>query len=104
MVLKCIEGTLLYELDSNALHSRDLANKAVLAIIAMVAEKNPQWRYHQLLHNIQVTEPFDPDKFYEEPTTTLKRILENVYVKNFIVVANTKVEDTNAVKERTKED
>ena len=49
------------------------ANEAILARLAEIAARNPDWRFHQLLQNARVEAPGE-DRFYEESAETLRRM------------------------------
>lgn len=51
------------------------ANRAIVQIIAEEVEKYPDWRFHQILQNINVSTP-PVDQWYEESEDTLKRIVK----------------------------
>lgn len=47
------------------------ANRAIIEILTTEVERHPDWRFHQLLQNLNVERP-NEDPFYEESDTTLK--------------------------------
>ena len=49
---------------------RLIANRAILAILAVEVERHPELRFHQLLVNVGIEET-GKDKFYEESEKTL---------------------------------
>lgn len=49
------------------------ANRAIIAKLAELVEKNPDWRFHQLLQNARVEKPLE-DQFYEESEQTLENL------------------------------
>lgn len=49
------------------------ANRAIIAKLAELVEKNPDWRFHQLLQNAGVEKPLK-DQFYEESEQTLQSL------------------------------
>ena len=51
------------------------ANREIVRIIAEEVEKYPDWRFHQLLQNINIVTP-PVDQWYEESGDTLKRIVK----------------------------
>ena len=55
--------------------NRLAANRAIVQIIAEEVEKYPDWRFHQILQNINVSTP-PVDQWYEESEDTLKRIVK----------------------------
>lgn len=48
-------------------------NRSILARLAELAEKYPDWRFHQLLQNAGVSRPGE-DQFYEESSSTLENM------------------------------
>ena len=49
------------------------ANREIIAKLAELVEKNPDWRFHQLLQNAGVEKPLK-DQFYEESEQTLETL------------------------------
>lgn len=49
------------------------ANRAIITKLAELVEKNPDWRFHQLLQNAGVEKPLK-DQFYEESEQTLQSL------------------------------
>ena len=53
------------------------ANRKIIGILASMVENQPDWRFHQILQNIDLNvRGLGPDQFYEESTETLERIKE----------------------------
>ena len=52
-------------------NSRQEANRKILELLAQAVEKNPDFRFHQLLQNLGIEVPYT-DQFYEESTKTLE--------------------------------
>ena len=52
-------------------NSRQEANRKILELLAQAVEKNPDFRFHQLLQNFGIEIPHI-DQFYEESTKTLE--------------------------------
>ena len=52
-------------------NSRQEANHKILELLAKAVEKNPDFRFHQLLQNFGIEIPHI-DQFYEESTKTLE--------------------------------
>ena len=52
-------------------NSRQEANRKILELLAKAVEKNPDFRFHQLLQNFGIEIPHI-DQFYEESTKTLE--------------------------------
>ena len=59
------------------------ANLAIVELVRKAVDRFPDWRFHQILQNIQVEEPAI-DQWYEESTETLSkatmatRTMENI--------------------------
>lgn len=64
--------------------SRYDSNKAIIEIISLVAEKFPDWRFHQILQNIEIIGRLGEDLFYEESIETLERILNNCLINSIL--------------------
>lgn len=64
--------------------SRYDSNKAIIEIISLVAEKFPNWRFHQILQNIEIIGRLGEDLFYEESIETLERILNNCLINSIL--------------------
>ena len=52
---------------------RLIANRAILAILAVEVERHPELRFHQLLADVGIEET-GKDKFYEESEKTLEEL------------------------------
>ena len=52
-------------------NSRQEANRKILGLLAQAVERNPDFRFHQLLQNFGIEIPHI-DQFYEESTKTLE--------------------------------
>ena len=52
---------------------RLIANRAILAILTVEVERNPDLRFHQLLQNFGAETP-NTDQFYEESCDTLDKL------------------------------
>ena len=64
--------------------SRYNSNKAIIEIISLVAEKFPDWRFHQILQNIEIIGRLGEDLFYEESIETLERMLNNCLINSIL--------------------
>lgn len=53
--------------------NRLIANRAILAILAVEVERHPELRFHQLLADVGIEE-VGKDKFYEESEKTLEEL------------------------------
>lgn len=66
--------------------TRQAANYEILNTLYAIVERYPDWRFHQILQNLQinlreVTEFKCLDQFYEESEETLERVKQMVIVK-----------------------
>ena len=55
-------------------NSRQEANRKILELLAKAVEKNPDFRFHQLLQNFGIEVPHT-DQFYEESSKTLEDLV-----------------------------
>lgn len=55
--------------------SRQTNNRKILSIISNIIEQYPDWRFQQILTNLNLV-TVGKDRFYEEPDETLKMITE----------------------------
>ena len=67
------------------MNDRLIANKQILKLLSEIIDMHPEWRFHQVLQNIDINmRNFNAfslkDLFYEESTETLDRMEKNVYV------------------------
>jgi hypothetical protein len=53
--------------------SRQVNNRKILSIISNIIEQYPDWRFQQILTNLNLV-TVGRDRFYEEPDDTLKMI------------------------------
>jgi len=53
--------------------TRQEANRKILEKIALIVEREPDWRFHQILQNIGA-EDQSRDQWYDESEETLKSI------------------------------
>lgn len=65
---------------------RQKANRKILSLLSAAVEQYPDWRFHQILQNLQinlrdVTEFKCQDQFYEESEETLDRIKQMVITR-----------------------
>ena len=54
------------DLDKKRLES----NRKIAALLSELVEKNPSWRFHQILMNFGIENPHE-DRWYEESEATL---------------------------------
>lgn len=52
---------------------RLVANRSIVAVLAVEVEKHPDFRFHQLLESTGLVKPGE-DRFYEESEKTLQRL------------------------------
>lgn len=53
--------------------TRQEANRKILEKIALIVEREPDWRFHQILQNMNIEHP-NQDNWYTESAETLKYI------------------------------
>ena len=53
--------------------SRQEANRKILSILSATIEQHPDWRFHQILYNLNISLTHI-DQYYEESEETLKRV------------------------------
>lgn len=53
--------------------TRQAANYEILNKLYAAVEQHPDWRFHQILQNLNISLPH-VDQFYEESEETLKRV------------------------------
>ena len=88
------EGEQVTYINMEAVTSRKIANRVILLIIDNVIEVCPDWRFNQLLQNINITKR-DEDLFYEESKTTLEHVLQDKLVNKYFQKYEKKVEVVN---------
>ena len=88
------EGEQVTYINMEAVTSRKIANRVILLIIDNVIEMCPDWRFNQLLQNINITKR-DEDLFYEESKTTLEHVLQAKLVNKYFQKYEKKVEVVN---------
>ena len=88
------EGERVTYINMEAVTSRKIANRVILLIIDNVIEMCPDWRFNQLLQNINITKR-DEELFYEESKTTLEHVLQDKLVNKYFQKYEKKVEVVN---------
>ena len=88
------EGEQVTYINMEAVTSRKIANRVILLIIDNVIEMCPDWRFNQLLQNINITKR-DEDLFYEESKTTFEQVLQDKLVNKYFQKYEKKVEVVN---------
>lgn len=71
----------MIEVDTSHLKTRQDYNHAICVVITEIANRFPDWRFHQILTNCGITS--NDDLFYEEGRATLLRILKNDVVSKY---------------------
>lgn len=88
------EGDQVTYINMEAVTSRKIANRVILLIIDNVIEMCDDWRFNQLLQNINITKR-DEDLFYEESKTTLEHVLQDKLVNKYFQKYEKKAEVVN---------
>lgn len=52
-------------------------NRKILELVSRAVEEFPDWRFHQILQNLGIEQPFN-DQWYEESCVTLRNIRKEV--------------------------
>lgn len=52
-------------------------NRKILELVSKAVEEFPDWRFHQILQNLGIEQPFN-DQWYEESCVTLHNIRKEV--------------------------
>lgn len=60
------------------------ANLKIVSIINDLVSKHPDWRFQQILQNVDISSRDGEDLFYEESVDTLNKILKNPIVNSVI--------------------
>lgn len=55
-------------------------NRQILAAIAATIEQFPEWRFHQILQNMNITDSSGTDKWFEESYETAETL--STFTKN----------------------
>lgn len=64
--------------------SRYDANLKIVEILGDLVAAYPDWRFQQILQNIDITPRDGKDLFYEESIDTLNEVLKNPIVRSII--------------------
>lgn len=64
--------------------SRYNSNKEILQVLELIIDRFPNWRFHQILQNIDIIDKFGTDLFFEESNKTLKKVKNNAIVRRII--------------------
>lgn len=59
-------------------------NQRIVEILSELVEKFPQWRFQQILQNVDVTSRDGEDLFYEESVDTLTTLTNNTIVRSIL--------------------
>lgn len=60
------------------------SNQRIVEILSELVEKFPQWRFQQILQNVDVTSRNGEDLFYEESYDTLTALTNNAIVRSIL--------------------
>ena len=60
------------------------ANLKIVEILGNLVAAYPDWRFQQILQNIDITPRDGKDVFYEESVDTLNEVLKNPIVRSII--------------------
>lgn len=60
------------------------SNQRIVEILSELVEKFPQWRFQQILQNVDITSRNGEDLFYEESYDTLTTMTNNAIVRSIL--------------------
>lgn len=60
------------------------SNQRIVEILSELVEKFPQWRFQQILQNVDVASRNGEDLFYEESYDTLTALTNNTIVRSIL--------------------
>lgn len=60
------------------------SNQRIVEILSELVEKFPQWRFQQILQNVDITSRNGEDLFYEESYDTLTTMTNNATVRSIL--------------------
>ena len=60
------------------------SNQRIVEILSELVEKFPQWRFQQILQNVDVASRNGEDLFYEENYDTLTALTNNTIVRSIL--------------------
>lgn len=60
------------------------SNQRIIDILSELVEKFPQWRFQQILQNVDIASRNGEDLFYEESVDTLTTLTNNTIVRSIL--------------------
>ena len=60
------------------------SNQKIIEILSKLVERFPQWRFQQILQNVDVASRNGEDLFYEESYDTLTALTNNTIVRSIL--------------------
>jgi hypothetical protein len=57
------------------------ANQKIINLLSATVEQHPDWRFNEILQNLDVYCPTHVDQYYEESEATLKRVKQMVTIR-----------------------
>lgn len=60
------------------------SNQRIVEILSKLVEKFPQWRFQQILQNVDIASRNGEDLFYEESYDTLTTMTNNATVRSIL--------------------
>lgn len=60
------------------------SNQKIIDILSELVEKFPQWRFQQILQNVDIASRNGEDLFYEESVDTLTTLTNNTIVRSIL--------------------
>ena len=57
------------------------SNQRIVEILSELVERFPQWRFHQILQNVDIISRNEDDLFYEESYDTLAALTNSTVVR-----------------------
>lgn len=69
---------------SDKVAKRYESNQRIVEILSELVEKFPQWRFQQILQNVDIVSRNGEDLFYEESYDTLTTMTNNATVRSIL--------------------
>lgn len=60
------------------------SNQKIIEILSKLVERFPQWRFQQILQNVDIASRNGEDLFYEESYDTLTALTNNTIVRSIL--------------------
>lgn len=60
--------------------NRQEANRKIINLLSATIEQHPDWRFNEILQNLDIYCPTRVDQYYEESEATFKRVKQMVIV------------------------